>query len=52
MQDVFVAFLQITDTVLKVHYATFVRAVNKQKNRVLDAINSSVQKLTCLLDVL
>ena len=27
---------------LKVHYATFLRAVNKQKNRVLDARNSSL----------
>ena len=31
---------------LKVHYATFLRAVNKQKNRVLDARNSSLQALT------
>ena len=37
---------------LKVHYVTFLRAVNKQKNRVLDARNSSLQELTCLLDVL
>ena len=31
---------------LKVHYATFLQAVNKQKNRVLDARKSSLQKLT------
>ena len=31
---------------LKVHYATFLRAVNKQKNRVLDARNSNLQELT------
>ena len=31
---------------LKVHYATFLKAVNKQKNRVLDARNNSLQELT------
>ena len=31
---------------LKVHYATFSRAVSKNKNRALDAGNSSLQELT------
>ena len=36
----------------KMHYVTFLWAVNKQENRVLDARNSSLQELTWLLDVL
>ena len=31
---------------LKVHYATFLWAVNKQKNRVLETRNNSLQELT------
>ena len=37
---------------LKVHYATFLRAVNKKTKRVLDARNSRLQELTWLLAVL
>ena len=33
-------------SILKVHYATFLRAVNKQRDRALDARNSSLQELT------
>ena len=31
---------------LKVHYATFLRAVNKQRDRALDTRNSSLWELT------
>ena len=38
-------YSRFLESVLKVHYATFLRAINKQKNRVLDARNSSLQVL-------